>query len=85
MHGLPGQYRTAAADLRTALAYQPPHLSWYQLTIEPNTVFHKRPPLLPVEDALADIQDWASTCWPRGLSAVRGFRLQPPASSAATT
>lgn len=57
MHGLPGQtVVAAAADLRTALALRPPHLSWYQLTIEPNTVFHKRPPLLPIEDALADIQ-----------------------------
>ncbi len=58
MHGLPGQ--TAAqgrADLAEALSFGPPHLSWYQLTIEANTVFHQRPPLLPVEDALADIQD----------------------------
>jgi putative oxygen-independent coproporphyrinogen III oxidase len=58
MHGLPGQDPAAAeADLHTALAFEPPHLSWYQLTIEPNTVFHKRPPTLPVEDALADIQE----------------------------
>jgi len=57
MHGLPGQSITAAeADLRTALAYKPSHLSWYQLTIEPNTRFHKQPPLLPIEDELADIQ-----------------------------
>ncbi|TXS90659.1 radical SAM family heme chaperone HemW [Parahaliea maris] len=58
MHGLPGGTREQAAkDLRQALGYEPPHLSWYQLTIEPNTVFHKRPPLLPVEDTLADIQE----------------------------
>lgn len=58
MHGLPGQTReSAATDLAEALNFQPPHLSWYQLTIEPNTVFNKRPPLLPVEDVLADIQD----------------------------
>jgi putative oxygen-independent coproporphyrinogen III oxidase len=58
MHGLPGQSVAAArADLDTALDCAPAHLSWYQLTIEPNTVFHKRPPLLPVEDALAAIQD----------------------------
>ncbi len=58
MHGLPGQSIAGAeADLRAALAFEPAHLSWYQLTIEPNTVFHNRPPLLPVEDALADIQD----------------------------
>jgi len=57
MHGLPGQTLAGAeADLRAAIACDPPHLSWYQLTIEPNTVFHKRPPSLPVEDELADIQ-----------------------------
>ncbi|MBE9539176.1 MAG: radical SAM family heme chaperone HemW [Proteobacteria bacterium] len=58
MHGLPAQSKEAAeADLEAALAYQPPHLSWYQLTVEPNTVFYKRPPTLPVEDTLADIQE----------------------------
>ena len=57
MHGLPGQTVAAAeADLGFALEQQPQHLSWYQLTIEPNTLFHKRPPQLPIEDALADIQ-----------------------------
>lgn len=57
MHGLPGQtVRDASTDLLRAIACTPTHLSWYQLTIEPNTVFHKRPPLLPVEDELADIQ-----------------------------
>jgi putative oxygen-independent coproporphyrinogen III oxidase len=58
MHGLPGQTpKGAAADLTEALSFQPPHLSWYQLTIEPNTVFNKRPPVLPLEDVLGDIQD----------------------------
>jgi len=58
MHGLPGQTEADAIyDLETAISFHPPHLSWYQLTIEPNTVFNKRPPTLPVEDALADIQD----------------------------
>ncbi len=58
MHGLPQQDAgLALADLGTATGYGPGHLSWYQLTIEQNTVFHKQPPLLPVEDALADIQD----------------------------
>jgi len=57
MHGLPGQtFERAAADLNAALAHETPHLSWYQLTIEPNTVFHKRPPRLPAEDELSDIQ-----------------------------
>jgi len=58
MHGLPGQSVTSAmADLQSAIAFDPPHLSWYQLTIEPNTRFHKHPPLLPEEDLLGDIQD----------------------------
>ena len=57
MHGLPGHTETTAlADLQSALDHQPTHLSWYQLTIEPNTVFYKRPPVLPVEDALVNIQ-----------------------------
>ncbi|TGD72729.1 radical SAM family heme chaperone HemW [Mangrovimicrobium sediminis] len=58
MHGLPGQdVEAALADLRMAILCAPAHLSWYQLTIEPNTVFHNRPPLLPVEEELANIQD----------------------------
>jgi putative oxygen-independent coproporphyrinogen III oxidase len=57
MHGLPKQsLRSAEADLLRAISFKPPHISWYQLTIEPNTVFHKRPPHLPGEDLLADIQ-----------------------------
>jgi putative oxygen-independent coproporphyrinogen III oxidase len=58
MHGLPNQSVTdAMQDLNDALAYAPNHLSWYQLTIEPNTLFHHQPPNLPNEDILADIQD----------------------------
>ena len=58
MHGLPGQTPgEALADLHLACDLDPAHLSWYQLTIEPNTVFHKRPPTLPDEDVLAAIQD----------------------------
>jgi putative oxygen-independent coproporphyrinogen III oxidase len=57
MHGLPGQtIASALADLQQALSYKPPHLSWYQLTIEPNTEFYKRPPVLPEENLLGDIQ-----------------------------
>lgn len=53
MHGLPGQTPgQALADLDAALAWQPPHLSWYQLTLEPNTEFYSRPPALPEDDAL---------------------------------
>lgn len=56
MHGLPDQtLEEALDDLRQAIALNPPHLSWYQLTIEPNTMFGSRPPVLPDDDALWDI------------------------------
>ncbi|MDF9389724.1 radical SAM family heme chaperone HemW [Vibrio sp. 1151_11] len=56
MHGLPDQNcEQALADLDKAIALNPPHLSWYQLTIEPNTVFYFKPPILPDDDALWDI------------------------------
>ncbi|ACR67521.1 YggW family oxidoreductase [Edwardsiella ictaluri] len=56
MHGLPQQSREEALDdLRQAIALNPPHLSWYQLTIEPNTLFGSRPPRLPDDDALWEI------------------------------
>ena len=45
----------ALGDLRQAIELNPPHLSWYQLTIEPNTLFGSRPPVLPDDDALWDI------------------------------
>ncbi len=58
MHGLPDQdLAHGLADLRTAIAHQPPHLSWYQLTIEANTQFASRPPILPEDDVLWDIQE----------------------------
>jgi putative oxygen-independent coproporphyrinogen III oxidase len=58
MHGLPQQTMAdALEDLRAALAFGPTHLSWYQLTIEPNTLFHHQPPALPDENVLADIQE----------------------------
>ncbi|MBC8947696.1 radical SAM family heme chaperone HemW [Xenorhabdus sp. TS4] len=56
MHGLPNQtLNEALNDLRQAIELSPPHLSWYQLTIEPNTSFGSRPPVLPDDDALWDI------------------------------
>lgn len=56
MHGLPGQTpEQAVSDLHAALAHRPTHLSWYQLTIEPNTEFFSRPPALPDDDRLWDI------------------------------
>lgn len=62
MHGLPGQsIEDALSDLRDALAFKPPHLSWYQLTIEPNTFFHHQPPRLPEDDVLWRIQEAGKT------------------------
>jgi oxygen-independent coproporphyrinogen-3 oxidase len=58
MHGLPGQEAAdAAADIATARAFAPPHLSLYQLTLEANTLFAKYPPRLPDEDVAAAIDD----------------------------
>jgi len=57
MHGLPGQsLEQALADLQQALDLKPTHISWYQLTIEPNTAFYNVPPALPAEDILEAIQ-----------------------------
>jgi len=57
MHGLPGQTTEAAlADIKTALSYRPTHLSWYELTIEPNTVFYSKPPSLPDDSLTAELQ-----------------------------
>lgn len=56
MHGLPNQSLAQALDdLQQAIELAPPHLSWYQLTIEPNTMFAYRPPKLPDDDELWDI------------------------------
>ncbi|MDV7106299.1 radical SAM family heme chaperone HemW [Vibrio sp. TH_r3] len=58
MHGLPNQsIEQALTDLEKAIELNPPHLSWYQLTIEPNTLFHSKPPILPDDDQLWDIFD----------------------------
>jgi oxygen-independent coproporphyrinogen-3 oxidase len=58
MHGLPDQsLDDALSDLRQAIALQPTHISWYQLTLEPNTVFWNQPPVLPEDDTLWDIQE----------------------------
>lgn len=58
MHGLPNQtLEEALDDLHQAIALDPPHLSWYQLTIEPNTMFAYHSPRLPDEDELWDIFD----------------------------
>lgn len=56
MHGLPNQsVKQALSDLQQGIALNPPHLSWYQLTIEPNTMFYYRQPTLPDDDELWEI------------------------------
>jgi putative oxygen-independent coproporphyrinogen III oxidase len=66
MYALPGQTaENARADVAAALEFSPPHLSFYQLTIEPNTLFHRYPPPLPDDDATAEIAEAienAQTC-----------------------
>ncbi|MFN0314677.1 MAG: radical SAM family heme chaperone HemW [Burkholderiales bacterium] len=58
MYALPGQtLEQALSDVREALSWQPPHLSCYHLTIEPNTVFAKYPPQVPSDDDSADMQE----------------------------
>jgi oxygen-independent coproporphyrinogen-3 oxidase len=59
MYGLPGQDLAALrADIETALACAPDHLSAYHLTLEPNTAFAAAPPPLPDDDDSAAMQDW---------------------------
>ncbi len=58
MYALPRQtVADAEADLAEALAFAPPHLSFYHLTLEPNTLFHRYPPPLPDDEVTADIED----------------------------
>jgi coproporphyrinogen III oxidase-like Fe-S oxidoreductase len=58
MYGLPGQtVEDALADIEAALGFDPPHLSCYHLTIEPNTYFHRFPPRLPDDETAAAIEE----------------------------
>ena len=58
MYALPRQtVAEAEADVAAALAFAPPHLSFYHLTLEPNTLFHRYPPPLPDDETAADIED----------------------------
>jgi oxygen-independent coproporphyrinogen-3 oxidase len=58
MYGLPQQATDdALADLGTVIGRGPEHISWYQLTLEPNTLFHHLPPPLPDEDSLVDMME----------------------------
>ena len=69
MYALPGQtLESLAQDIKTALALQPPHISIYHLTIEPNTYFAKFPPVIPEDDTAYDMLDLITdTLSPAGL------------------
>ena len=57
MYGLPGDSPAGAAgDLARAIALEPTHISWYQLTLEPGTAFMRRPPALPDDDTVLEIE-----------------------------
>jgi oxygen-independent coproporphyrinogen-3 oxidase len=69
MFGLPGQQpEQAIDDLTEAIWLGPGHLSWYQLTLEPNTLFHARPPALPDDE-----QKWQMHCRGQSLLAEHGY------------
>lgn len=58
MYALPSQsVEQARQDIQTAIDFAPPHLSLYHLTLEPNTLFAKYPPIVPDDDTSADMQD----------------------------
>ena len=58
MYGLPKQTEEEAiSDLNEAILCRPQHVSWYELTIEPNTMFYSNPPSLPKENTLEAIQE----------------------------
>ena len=77
MRGLPGQSPAEAnADLRAAINMRPEHISWYELTLEPNTAFARNPPALPTPDhafamqqsgeallAAADFEQYEVSAW----------------------
>lgn len=80
MFGLPQQsIQEGLNDLQQAIALQPNHISWYQLTLEPNTIFYKKPPKLPNEDDIFTLQQLG-----QNYLATNGF-LQYEISAYATT
>jgi putative oxygen-independent coproporphyrinogen III oxidase len=69
MYGLPGDtVAGSVADLERAIALDPAHISWYQLTLEPNTAFERRPPRLPDDDVVTAIEHEG-----RALLAAHGY------------
>ncbi|HBC58456.1 MAG TPA: hypothetical protein DCZ03_14960 [Gammaproteobacteria bacterium] len=80
MFALPEQsVEEAATDLEKMLSYDPPHLSYYQLTLEPNTLFYKMPPTLPSEDL-----SWQMQCQAQDKLRQKGW-IQYEVSAYATT
>ncbi|MDQ9171809.1 radical SAM family heme chaperone HemW [Oxalobacteraceae bacterium R-40] len=70
MYALPEQsLEEAQQDIATAIGCAPPHLSLYHLTMEPNTVFAKYPPVVPDDDTSADMQDMIEA-----MTAEAGYR-----------
>lgn len=70
MYALPQQtLAQAMQDVETALSFAPQHLSCYHLTLEPNTLFHHSPPVLPDDDASAEMQQHIET-----LLATHGYQ-----------
>ena len=58
MYGLPQQsVEQALADIRSAILLEPAHISHYQLTLEPNTLFHAHPPALPDDESTWKMQE----------------------------
>ena len=80
MHGLPHQDSTSAlSDLEIAIGYDVPHLSWYQLTIEPNTLFYSQPPELPAENDLWSIHKAGTSYLSRYLDQYEVSAFSKPA------
>lgn len=70
MFGLPKQtIAQGLDDLQTALDFNPTHLSWYQLTLEPNTLFYKQPPSLPSDELIWQLQQQG-----QALLSTHGFK-----------
>ena len=70
MYALPEQTLDAAIfDVKTACALAPAHISYYQLTLEPGTVFHARPPPLPDDESA-----WRIQCECQALLSAAGYR-----------
>ena len=71
MYGLPNQsLASALADAKQAMALNPEHLSFYHLTLEPNTPFYRTPPSLPSDDTSAEMQEKIESLYQHVLLAI---------------